>query len=54
VCLVRYRTCSGVVSFFSVRYQTYRMPDGPAFRHFYVYMYMDIDKDMEHGHGHAV
>jgi hypothetical protein len=46
VSLVRCRTCSGIVSFFSVRYRTDWMPDSPAFRHFYVYVH-------EHWHGHA-
>jgi hypothetical protein len=36
------------------------MPDGPAFRHFYIYGHAaltwtcSIDMDMQHGHGHAL
>ncbi len=53
VSLVRYRTWSGIVSFFQsgiglTGCQMVRYSD------ISVYMYMDIDMDMQHGHGHAL
>ncbi len=69
VSLVRYRACSGIVSFFQngTGNRTDWMPDGPAFRHFYIYVHghwhghaaltwtcnMDMDMQYAHGHGHA-
>ncbi len=51
--LVRYRTCSGIVSFFQsgtglTGCQTVWHSD------ISIYKYMDIDMDMQHGHGHAL
>jgi hypothetical protein len=69
VSLVRYCTCSGIVSFFSFRYWTDWMPDSPALRYCIHYrhgyaawtrtyrmdMVMDTqhNMDMQHGQGHA-
>jgi hypothetical protein len=50
VSLVRYRACSGIVSFF-------QSGTGLTGCRIYMYMdidiYMDIDMDMQHWHGHA-
>jgi hypothetical protein len=63
VSFVWYLICSGIVSFFSVRYRTDRMLDSPAFRQFYIYVHGHVDMDrsidiecsidmnMQHGHG---
>ncbi len=51
--LVRYRTCSGIVSFFQ---SGTGLTGCRTVRHsgISIYMCMDIDMDMEHVHGHAV